>query len=95
MIPSRFRKTQEEKVPVPYDVQRLFTLYEANKMSEADLIRLLKGELDLHPEFSRAVKEKVLAVIRSLQRNLDAREACKADTGIAAVPTVEETKIVW
>ena len=95
MIPQRFQK-EKVQVPIPHDVQRLFKLYEENKMSEADLVHLLSGELDLHVrDYSQAVKEKVLAVIKKLQRNLDARSLCKSETGIAAVPTIEETKIVW
>ncbi len=95
MIPQRFRDEQKEKVAIPSDVQRLFSLYEQHNRSEVDLISLLQNELGLHSEWSGKVRGKVLEVIKRLQRSIDARAMCKSETGISAVPTRRETKIKW
>jgi hypothetical protein len=94
MIPQKFRRKQEEKVAVPSDVRRLFKLYEESKMQEADLICLLRGEMDLHREFPIAVNMRILGVIDKLKRDIEAREMCKQETGMAAVPA-RSKKIEW
>jgi hypothetical protein len=94
MIPQRFQGEQQ-KVAAPPAIQRLFDLYEQHNWSEADLASLLETELDLHHGYSDEVRAKVRKVIATLKRNIEAREVCKSETGIAAVPTRRETKIVW
>lgn len=85
----------QQKVAVPHDVQRFFTLYEQGRIMDSDLISLLRGELSLHVEFPTEIREKISGVIKKLERDIEAREMCKAETGIAAVATEKERKIEW
>jgi hypothetical protein len=83
MIPDRFRKVEEP--PIPAVLKPYFERYEAGQMPDETLAAFLR-EWVKERYVEPALRKKLDRIQKELQKDVDARHLCGAETGIMAVP---------
>ncbi len=94
MIPQRFEKATQ-KVYIPLELRLLFEEYAKDQdflEAEKYLCRQLEGWLKLRPNAQTQLRKLITIRLKKLKLEMEAREMCKAETYMSAMPN---KKIDW